>query len=118
MERRLYERISVPIKLKYEAKNRPRLVSESLSKNISGGGICISLKEKLIPKTELALRIEIGSKDDAVVLSGKVVWVRRVEIVEKNSPTVYYDTGIEFIDANPITINRVITHFYGKSFET
>lgn len=116
MERRLYERISVPIKLKYEVKNRPKLAMESVSKNIGGGGICLSLKEKLLPKTQLVITVEIGSSEDLINLNGRVIWNRRVEILGKAGPIVYYDTGIEFINADPININRVVTHFYGKSF--
>lgn len=116
MEKRLYERIFLPIKLNYEVKNRPKIVQETVSKNLSGGGICLSLKEKLLPRTELAMRIEIGKNSDSVNLNGKVVWNRRVEVSGEAGGDVYYDTGIEFIDADPININRVVTHFYGKSF--
>lgn len=116
MEKRLYERISVPVKLKYEVKNRPKLTKETVSRNLSGGGICISLREKLLPNTHLAMVVEIGRGDDLINLNGKVVWNRRVEILEESGPNVYYDTGIEFINADPININRVVTHFYGKSF--
>ena len=117
MERRIYERISVPVKLTYEVKTRPKIIKDSVSKNISGGGICLSLQEKLLPKTNLAIKIEIGNGKDVINLSGVVVWSRRVEIVQKTGPATYYDTGIEFLDADPININRIIAHFYGKSFE-
>jgi len=115
MEKRIYERISIPIKLVYEVKSRPKIVRSSTSKNIGGGGICLSLGEKLLPKTEMVMKIEIGS-NNALTLNGKVVWTRRVEIAETDGPVVYYDTGIEFSNADPININKVITHFYGKSF--
>jgi len=116
MERRIYERISLPIKLSYEVKSRPKLTNDSVSKDISGNGICISLKEKIIPKSNLAIKIEVGNKDNVVTLNGIVVWNRRVEIEGDSGPTIYYDTGIELINADPININKVITHFYGKSF--
>lgn len=116
MEKRLYERISVPVKIKYEVKNRPKLTKETVSKDLSGGGICLSLREKLLPKTQLTMKVEIGSSNDSINLNGKVAWNRRVEVAEEAGANVYYDTGIEFIDADPININRVVTHFYGKSF--
>lgn len=115
MEKRLFERISLPIKLSYEVKSRPKIIRDSTSKNIGGGGICLSLNEKLLTKTELAMTIEIGT-DNPLRLNGKVAWNRRVEVAGKDGPMVYYDTGIEFTNADPININRVITHFYGKSF--
>ena len=114
MENRLYERISLPIKLTYEVRTRSKIVKESVSKDISGNGICLSLKEKLLPKTMLDIDITIA--DNNVKLSGRVVWSRRVEITTDESPVAYYDTGVELLDADPININRIITHFYGKSF--
>ena len=115
MENRLYERICLPIKLTYEIKTRPKVVKESVSKDISGNGICLSLKEKLLPKTVLDIYIKIADSS-GVKLSGRVIWSRRVEITKDELPIIYYDTGIEFLDADPININRIITHFYGKPF--
>ena len=116
MERRLYERISIPVKLAYEVKNRPKILKESVSKNISGGGICLSLSEKLLPRTELIMKVELGNADRIFMLKGVVVWNRGVEIIEKKEHVVYYDTGIELIEADPININKIISYFYGKSF--
>jgi len=116
MERRIFERISLPIKLFYEVKTRPKIIRESKSKDISGNGICISLKEKLLPKTDLLIKIDIGDSKNSIRLNGKVAWSRRVEIVGDSGPIVYYDTGVELINADPININRIITYFYGKSF--
>jgi c-di-GMP-binding flagellar brake protein YcgR len=114
MENRLYERISIPVKLTYEVRTRPKIVKSSVSKDISGNGICLSLKEKLLPKTILDIKVNISNND--IRLIGKVIWNRRIEIVTDELPVVYYDTGIELLDADPININRIITHFYGKSF--
>jgi hypothetical protein len=114
MESRLYERVSLPIKLTYEVRTRPKIIKDTVSKDISGNGICLSLKEKLLPKTMLDMNISVASNN--LKLSGRVVWSRRIEITADESPVVYYDTGIELIDADPININKIITHFYGKSF--
>ncbi len=116
MERRIFERITLPVKLSYEVSTRPQILRESDSKNISGNGICISLKEKLLPKTNLFIKIDVGDSRNSVNLSGRVAWCRRVEIIGENGPLVYYDTGVELINADPININRIITCFYGKSF--
>lgn len=116
MEKRMYERISVPIKLSYEVKTRPKIIKEGKSKDISGNGICISLKEKLLPRTDLFIKIDIGDSRNSIKLNGRVAWNRRIEIVGDNGPLVYYDTGVELINADPININRIITYFYGKSF--
>ena len=116
MEKRMYERVSIKVKLTYELKNRPKILKDSESKDISGGGICLSLKERLLPKTQIAMRIDLGDNSETLNLDGTVVWNRRVEIAGKIGPIVYYDTGIEFNNADPINVNKVITYFYGKSF--
>jgi c-di-GMP-binding flagellar brake protein YcgR len=119
MENRLYERISLPINLVYEVKTRPKEIREAKSKDISGSGICLSLKEKLLQKTELDINIKIANdnnNNNSIKLKGRVIWSRRVEIVTQGIPMVYYDTGIELVGADPININRIISHFYGKSF--
>jgi c-di-GMP-binding flagellar brake protein YcgR len=114
MENRLYERVSLPINLVYEVKTMPKDIKEAKSKDISGSGICLSLKEKLLQETELDICIKIAN--NSIRLTGRVVWSRRVEITAQDMPMVYYDTGIELIGADPININRIISHFYGKSF--
>ncbi|MDD5504350.1 MAG: PilZ domain-containing protein [Candidatus Omnitrophica bacterium] len=115
MENRLYERISLPIKLTYEVNARPKIVNETVSKDISGNGICLSLKEKLLPKTILDMYITL-SDNNTLKLSGMVIWNRRIDITGDALPATYYDTGIELLNADPININKIITHFYGKSF--
>jgi len=112
----MYERISVPLKLTYEVKTRPKIFNESVSKNISGSGICISLKEKLLPNTQLIVSIEYGNNKEVISFSGRVAWSRRVEISESPTHMVYYDTGIEIINPDPLDISRIINQFYGKSF--
>lgn len=116
MERRIFERVYLPIKLSYEVKTRPKIIRESKVKNISGNGICLSLKEKLLPATDITIHVNVGSGNSKVTLYGRVIWARRVEIVGDSGPLVYYDTGIELINADPVNINRIIMCFYGKSF--
>ena len=113
MEKRLYERFSVPIKLAYELNARPRIVNESDVKNISGTGACIFLREKLLPMTALKITIGFQDKNDAIRLSGKVVWSRRSDA--SNGPEQAFNTGIEFDDPNPIGISRIISRFLTKA---
>ncbi|MFA5068923.1 MAG: PilZ domain-containing protein [Candidatus Omnitrophota bacterium] len=115
MENRLYERISLPIKLTYEVKTRPKILKETVSKDISGNGICLSLKERLLPKTMLDVHITLSDNNE-LKLAGIVIWSRRIDITTDALPATYYDTGIELLDADPVNINKIITHFYGKSF--
>lgn len=111
MEKRLFKRFELPFKLKYELKNRPMLQKEELGRNISGTGVRLSLVEKLLPKTELTLKVEIKDKTDVVTFNGKVVWARRIEITDNSGFKMLYETGIEFDELNTINTNRIINYY-------
>lgn len=114
-EERLYERISLPIKVNYEVCARPHDLRKSISKNIGGGGICLSLTEKLLPTTELYISITLPkTKSQDYNIKGKVVWARKIEVTGGEATSVYYDTGIMFLDTNPVMIGRIVSCFYGR----
>jgi len=111
MEQRLFERVRVPAKFKYEVKTRPKLIKDSMTINISGSGVCLSLREKLLPKTRVLIKTNIGPNKSSIGLEGIVVWTRRAELIEDIDPNACYDTGIEFIDASSINVDMIISQF-------
>ncbi len=130
VEERLYERLNLPIKLNYEVSTRLYELKKATSKNVSGGGICLSLFEKLLPDTKLKMNINIPkissrqrlklpsrkaeeSESEDYEILGKVVWARRVETTSEGAPSAYYDTGIQFLETDPVIIGKIVSHFYG-----
>ena len=117
-EERLFERLNLPIKVNYEIFNRPHDIKKVISKNISGGGICLSLTEKLVPETKLKMEIKLpkaaSRQPEDYKLEGRVVWSRMVEILSSSSPSVYYDTGIQFQGLDPVVIGRIVNYFHGR----
>jgi c-di-GMP-binding flagellar brake protein YcgR len=114
-EQRLYERLTLPIKVNYEVSTRPRDIKSAISKDISGGGICLSLPEKLLPDTKINIDIKVMQpKSTDYNLKARVAWSRHVEISAGGAKSVYYDTGIEFLEQDPIAVANIATYFYNR----
>lgn len=110
-ERRLFERITAPLKIRYEIVENPPAAKMAASKDISGGGIRLSLSENLKIGTNLKLDIEIpDGANKTTTAYGTVVWAHKVEITGAR-PDTYYDTGIQFTYADPITIGKIFKQF-------
>lgn len=116
-EERLYERLNLPIKVNYEVITRPSEMKKATSRNISGGGICLSLAERLLPTTRLNITVVIPKpKSENYCIKAKVVWSRKVEVSGKEGLLDYYDTGVQFLESRPIVIGKIVSYFYGRQF--
>lgn len=113
-ENRVFERIDSPMKISYEVvESAP--VKMAIAKDISGGGIRLSLKEKLKEGTALKLIIEIpGSANKTTVTYGIVVWTRKIEIMSGDQTSGYYETGIQFTKADSLTLGLIFKYFQKK----
>lgn len=112
-ERRIFERIDASLKIKYEIVDKTPILKDATSKDISGGGMRISLNEKIDPGAILKLDIEVpGAANKTTTAYGKVVWNRKVDVVGAKM-TTYYETGIEFTSVNPLVIGKIFKHFSG-----
>lgn len=70
-----------------------------ITKNISEGGICLIVYDKVDIGHTLRLKIELPTKK-VVESKGKVVWVKEFEIIGKSNEK-RYDIGVEFSEVNP-----------------
>lgn len=76
------------------------------TENISEGGICVTIKERLELFTILNLVLTLNDGLPPVKCKGKVVWtIKRAEL-KKEKPQ-QYDTGIEFVDLLPEDRKRI-----------
>lgn len=113
-EERIYERLDLPIKVDYEVCTRPKDCRKSFTKNISGGGICLSLLEKLLPETRVKINVNMGQKEakQTYEINGQVVWTRNTETRAAESASSYYDTGIRFTEVDPVAIGKIVSYHY------
>ena len=100
-ENRKFPRLSFDAELKYKVLNSPSpKTKKSRVKNISTGGLCIMILEKVKIGTPLKLEISLPNEDKPTVAKGKVVWVEKLTIISAES-YVSYDCGVEVVDISP-----------------
>lgn len=101
MERRRFPRLPLKVNVKYDVLKAPPLrAEENQSKNISIGGICLVVPEKINIGTLLRLKLSLKGETSYITVKGKVVWVEEFS-VDSTSDFKAYDCGIEFVDVGP-----------------
>lgn len=115
-ERRMFERIEAPMKIRYEIVETPADAKTTRSKDISGTGIKLALDEKLDSGTALKLSVYMSPQASKVVIFyGEVIWHRKVEVSTDSRFMNYYETGIRFSKADPIIIGKIFKYFAEKN---
>ncbi|MFH0771585.1 MAG: PilZ domain-containing protein [Candidatus Omnitrophota bacterium] len=87
-------------------KRGPKLVLESMTENISMGGICVILEKPLLKGAYVVLEIHLPDDLPFVECEGRVAWsVKRDEYSRKK--LFQFNTGIEFIEISDQDRTRV-----------
>lgn len=99
-ERRRYPRLDINVDIEWKkiSAAAANAVIKGVSKNISEGGICLLVYEKLNTGDILSLDIKLPS-GRMIHSRGKVAWIREFEIIGQETERSY-DAGIELIDVN------------------
>lgn len=100
-ERRRFVRISTNVPVRYSLPKNPNDIKISKTKDISTGGICITINEKLIPRARLCLEIEPRESHGPILAKGEVAWVKENTEAMSKEGIRYFDIGIEFKDILP-----------------
>lgn len=111
-DRRIFQRLDGIVNVRYAVKDRDEKKIETLPRDISGGGVGICLPEKLQPGTLIELEITVPDNPEKLILGiGEVLWSRPFGTIRFGKKVKLHQTGIQFIDINPISIGRVYTYF-------
>ncbi len=114
-DRRIFQRLEGIVNVRYGVKGRDKHKFERLPMNVGGGGVSICLTEQLRQGTELELEITVPDNPRKVILgSGEVLWTRPFGLIEAEQSVNLYETGIKFIDINPIAVGRVYSYYRQK----
>jgi c-di-GMP-binding flagellar brake protein YcgR len=114
-EKRKFPRLSFDVELQYQVLNSPSpQTPRSRVKNISAGGLCIIMLEKVKIRTPLKLEFSFPNKDKPIVAKGRVMWVEKLTIISTES-YVSYDCGVEFVDISPQDVESINRHIVNIS---
>jgi c-di-GMP-binding flagellar brake protein YcgR len=107
---RKYQRLSFDVEFKHWVLSAPSPKSKEIrGKNISAGGLCMVILEKLKIGTLLKLEFSLPEADKPVIAKGKVVWVEEPNIYSTVTH-VSHDCGIEFVDISPQDRENISNH--------
>ncbi len=109
-DKRKFPRLSFNVDVKYEViRGRSPKAKESQSKNISAGGLCVMILEKVRVGTLLNLEFSLPDSDTTIIAKGKVMWVEKISIYAAESH-VSYDCGVAFVDIPPGDREKISHH--------
>ena len=92
-EKRLYQRKRLPLAVSYAVLDKPEYQGTTLSKDISKGGVCISLPGSLQQGSRLRLSIQLPRVRRPLSLWGEVIW----QAPRFPHPSHRFETEIRFI---------------------
>lgn len=98
LERRRTVRLSTQLVAHYHVLD-PRNKRIASVRNISAGGLQMTLEEKLHPGARLELEIQLEDRHKMFVADGQVAWVS--EVSPAHDSTRKFATGIQFINMSP-----------------
>lgn len=108
-ENRKFIRLKAPIGVTYKPlKNRRRKEALSLIRNISGGGICLAVKEAFREGDLLEIRVQIPHLKEPIDAVGEVIWYS--ETNEKDRQV--REAGVRFRDISPQELHQILEYVY------
>jgi len=111
-EKRKFMRFEVAIEVEYMVPgNGAPLEGISITKNLSREGMQTNLNSKLVPGTELEIKLRIPEDPAPVYAKGDIAWIDKAEAKTESS------AGIKFTQMSPFDRNRVLDHVYRQWVE-
>lgn len=103
-ERRQQVRIDTKVNVSYDVvSGRSTHKRTSMSRNISLGGINLTLNEKLLPGTDLNLQLDLSQGVKPIFVQGKIVWVKEISerLTRHKEEGRLFTAGIKFTQMTP-----------------
>jgi len=111
-EKRKFMRFEVAIEVEYMVPgNGAPLEGISITKNISREGMQTDLNSKLIPGTELEMKLRIPADPAPVYAKGDIAWIDKADVKTEST------AGIKFTQVSPFDRNRILDHVYRQWVE-
>lgn len=106
-ERRKFMRFDVSIEIEYMVPgNGTPVEGISIAKNISREGIQVALNSKLLPGTELEIKLKIPGDAGSSYAKGDLVWI------DKDDAMAEASAGIKLTQISPFDRTRILDYVY------
>lgn len=111
-ERRRAVRLEIPLPVKYTAIPPHNHNSQSVTRNISKGGIQMLIYEKLNVGDIINLELKLDNKSEPITGQGQIVWLQDAPSESAKEGKRVFISGIKFIDLNSKNEQKVSDFIY------
>ncbi|MFH1094455.1 MAG: PilZ domain-containing protein [Candidatus Omnitrophota bacterium] len=110
-ERRKFPRLNLSVDIEYSVigKNQSSK-SEGVTKNISSGGICVIVYERIDIGDILSLVINLPAGERPIQTEGRVVWIG--DFILSDDKRSSWDTGVEFTEISEDDSQRLSKYVF------
>ena len=108
-ERREFVRLDTRLDIQY-ALLPHEAPKTSMTKDISGGGICLFADKELAAGTLLQVSMKIPGKEQPVNFTAEVVWSETYETIGKSERQRAVEMGVRFIEISPQDQEAIMKH--------
>ena len=106
-ERRRFPRLNLDTEIIYRVLDQVEAeLYTTGSKNISSGGLCIIVIERLERGAVLSLRFSLPDLNKIITAKGRVMWIKELCIGNKKAGD-FYEAGIEFMEIAQVDRKRI-----------
>ncbi len=106
-ERRRFMRFNVTVEVEYIVPgNGTPIEGISITRDLSREGMQIAINNKLLPGTELEIKLKIPGSDAPIYAKGSIVWIRKAK---EESEAI---AGVKITNVSSFDRNRILDHVY------
>ena len=114
IEKRRFPRLLMNVEVEYAVAGiEDAELYTTGSKNVSEGGICVIVFEKVACGTIVNLKFEMPEWNRFITAKGKIAWMRELTF-DKNQSCDMYEAGIEFVEINPEDRRKINEYIISK----
>ncbi|MBI4598255.1 MAG: PilZ domain-containing protein [Candidatus Omnitrophica bacterium] len=108
-ERRKFVRLDTRLEISVtEVPGAP--ARKAVSKNLSGGGLCLVTEKEAPPGTQLQVAMKLPEQEQPVTFTAQVVWCEPYEIIGKGHRHRGVEMGARFVDISPKDYQAILQH--------
>ncbi len=108
-ERRKFVRLDTRLEATYAVLSSGD-AQQAVTKNVSGGGICLFTAQVLTPGTQLQVSMKLPGREQPIHCTAEVVWSEPYEIVGKTESRRSVESGVRLVEIAPTDQAAVMQH--------
>lgn len=110
LDKRNFPRLSASVEVEYILLEGVSDGKQTFTRNISAGGICLIVYEKIEPGSILSLKLYLPDVKKTIQAQGKVVWSSHFTIGSDQRDR--YDLGIEFTEIDDSVRDEISKYLF------